>query len=563
MEYIIAIILLVIAFLITGFIVKKKYFKEVDRLEAWKIELLNRPVLDELARIKRLKMSGQAEELFEKWRQTWDSIVTADLPDVEDMLFDAEEYIEKYRFSKAKSILHKIESILKETEGRIEKMVEELNDLIGSEEMNRTDIDLLSEQYKELKKSILAHRHVYCKAANAIEKKLNEMETLFANFEEETENGNYFQAREHVLTLREKIQALQEKMDVIPHLLNECLHKIPIQLKEISDGTAEMKSQGYFLEHIGIEKELSRMEKQLEAYVNFIENLETEEVSKGIEDMNESINLLFDLLENEVKARSFVKEYSHRTKEKLLNLVKENKRLKEETNVVLLSYQLKEEELNIQRQIEKKLDSIRSSLEILDLDNGNISTAYSSIQEKLTNIINDLEKVEEEQKEYAQMLAALRKDELAARDRIQVLKQKVNEIKIQVQRSNIPGIPSEAEMLFFETSEKIMDVFQQLELKPLNMHGVQRALLAAEEKVTQLHDSMNEMIENVYLIEKIIQYGNRYRRTNPTLHEKLLSAEEAFRRYDYQLALEEAASAVEEVESGALKKIEDWINGHK
>jgi len=561
MEYIIAIILIVIAFMITGFIVKKKYFKEVDRLEAWKIELLNRPVLDELARIKRLKMTGQAEELFERWRQTWDSIVTADLPDVEEMLFDAEDYIEKYRFSKAKSILNKIENILKTTENRIEEMVQELNDLIGSEEMNRSDIELLSEQYKELKKSILAHRHAYGKAANAIEKKLEEMEQLFHQFEEETEQGNYFQAREFVLSIREKVQTLQLQMDMIPQLLNECLHKIPVQIKELKEGTNEMKEQGYFLDHIGIEKEITRMENQLKTYISFIENAETDEVSKGIEDMNESIDLLFDLLENEVKAKTYVQKYSQMTKEKLITLEQETKQLKEETNIVLLSYQLKEEEINIQRQIEKKLDSINKSLEVLEINNGKTSTAYSSVQEKLSHIVQELENIEKEQKDYSQLLTALRKDELAAREYIKELKKKVSEIKIHVQRSNIPGIPNEAEMLFFETNEKIMEVFQQLELKPLNMHAVQSALLAAEEKVNHLHNFITEMIENVDLIEKIIQYGNRYRRSHPSLHQRLLQAEEAFRRYDYTTALEEAASAVEEVESGALKRIEEIING--
>ena len=68
------------------------------------------------------------------------------------------------------------------------------------------------------------------------------------------------------------------------------------------------------------------------------------------------------------------------------------------------------------------------------------------------------------------------------------------------------------------------------------------------------------MIENVYFIERIIQYGNRYRRGNPDLHEKLTKAEMAFRSFDYNLALELAAQAVEQVEPGAIKKIEELIN---
>lgn len=64
-----------------------------------------RPVLDEMSKVKQLNMTGQTEELFERWRQEWDELVTSKLPGIEDYLFDAEEYIDKYRFKKAKESL--------------------------------------------------------------------------------------------------------------------------------------------------------------------------------------------------------------------------------------------------------------------------------------------------------------------------------------------------------------------------------------------------------------------------------------------------------------------------
>ncbi|MDF2791644.1 MAG: septation ring formation regulator EzrA, partial [Neobacillus sp.] len=34
----------------------------MDRLEAWKIDLFNRPILDEMSKVKQLNMTGQTEE---------------------------------------------------------------------------------------------------------------------------------------------------------------------------------------------------------------------------------------------------------------------------------------------------------------------------------------------------------------------------------------------------------------------------------------------------------------------------------------------------------------------
>ena len=89
-------------FIIWGYFFKKKYFKEIDRLEKWKLDIMNRPILDELSKVKQLKMNGETEEMFEHWRSEWDAIITVHMPDVEEFLFDAEEYVDKYRFKKSK-----------------------------------------------------------------------------------------------------------------------------------------------------------------------------------------------------------------------------------------------------------------------------------------------------------------------------------------------------------------------------------------------------------------------------------------------------------------------------
>lgn len=106
----------------------------MDRLETWKIDLFNRPVLDEMSKVKQLNMTGQTEELFERWRTQWDDVVTMKLPNLEEMLFDAEEYIDRYRFKKAKTIQLEISRNLQETEDQIKKILEELHELVGSEE---------------------------------------------------------------------------------------------------------------------------------------------------------------------------------------------------------------------------------------------------------------------------------------------------------------------------------------------------------------------------------------------------------------------------------------------
>ncbi len=126
-------------------------------------------------------------------------------------------------------------------------------------------------------------------------------------------------------------------------------------------------------------------------------------------------------------------------------------------------------------------------------------------------------------------------------------------------KANIPGIPEEMDARLDEAAEHIYVVMQSLQEVPLNMGTVHNNLNAATLCVEDVHSKAHELIENVMLIERIIQYGNRHRATNPKLNARLKEAEEAFHQFRYTKALEEAGTAVEEMEPGALKRIQEIV----
>ena len=55
----------------------------------------------------------------------------------------------------------------------------------------------------------------------------------------------------------------------------------------------------------------------------------------------------------------------------------------------------------------------------------------------------------------------------------------------------------------------------------------------------------------------LLSKPNRYRSSNAELASSLDESEKLFRNSEYELALETAAAAIESVEPGALKKIEE------
>jgi septation ring formation regulator len=556
MEYIIGTIVLILALIIIGYISKKKSYKEIDRLEQWKIDIMNRPVLDEMSKVKQLNMTGQTEVLFERWRAEWDEIVTIDLPDVEEYLFDAEEYIDKYRFKRAKDVQNRIDQKLSKTEAKINKILSELNELVGSEEKNRQEINDLKEAYREARKNLLAHRYSFGKAESQLENLLDEVVQQFDIYEEKTENGNYLEAREEVLMLKGKLDGIVFKMQYIPQLLVDCQSVLPNQISELREGYKEMVLEGYALDHINLLKETEQLETDLEVCMELIEKAEIDEVQETVIRVKESIDLLYDALEKEVHSKASIMKNIGPAANMLEQSHEENDSLKEETKIVQQTYHLNEKELDQSRQMEMRLSDLTDRYHALKYKLEQNTIASSVLDEELVDIKDQLEAIQVEQAAYKEKLQMLRKDEMAAREKIADIRKRMNESIRQVAKSNVPGLPEEYTYLVSDAKEAIGNVVLQLEQKPLDMHAVQKYLELTVLTVDKLIQSTSDLVENVMLAERVIQYGNRYRSRFTSVAAGLKNAEQEFRNYHYKEALELAAAAIEEVEPGALKKIE-------
>jgi septation ring formation regulator len=556
MEYIIGGIAILMILFFIGYFMKRKLFSEVDRYESWKIDIMNRPVLDEMSKVKQLNMTGQTEELFERWRQEWDELVTSKLPGIEDYLFDAEEYIDKYRFKKAKESLATIEQKLTETEDKIKKILHELNELVGSEEKNREEIDGLKEKYRESKKNLLSHRHNFGKAEASLEALLVEIHAKFQEFDDKTENGNYLEARETVLTIQAMLEQIILKMDSIPGLLHDCQSSIPGQVNDIKEGVKEMAAQGYLLNHLNAEAEIESIANELTEYISSLENGEIEIAEQGIQGLKERVENLFDLLEVEVMAKQYINQTEPEAKELLIRAITESKTLKEETKQIQESYHLSDKELSAQINAETQLKRLIKRFELIDHRITENDTAQSLIKVELEEAKLQLDSLVEEQKALMEKLNALRKDEIAAREKVKELSKKIGELIRIISKSNMPGLSQEFKYLLDDANESINQVIDKLEQKPLDIPAVHQYLEIAVLTVNKLEASTEEIVETVMLAENVIQYGNRYRSRYPSVDRGLREAEEYFRNYDYRQALEQAATSIEEVEPGALKKIE-------
>ncbi len=186
-------------------------------------------------------------------------------------------------------------------------------------------------------------------------------------------------------------------------------------------------------------------------------------------------------------------------------------------------------------------------------------TAHSILKEELEQLVAQIKMMKEEHEQFRDMLQTLRKDELIAREKLSDMKKKLSEAIRLVKKSRLPGLPEAYKLQLDEAKNLLMRVTLRLDEKPLNMEAVNQALDEAAVFVQRVYERTTEMIEQAELVEKVIQYGNRYRRRYSSVKEGLEEAELSFRNYDYELALEQAVATVEKVEPGALQRIQQLL----
>lgn len=556
MEYIIIAVIILLALLIIGMVFRKKHNAEIERLEQLKLQLKKKPIMEELTKVKQLNLNGQTEEMFERWRNKWTEIMDVDIPKIDATLYDAEESIKRFNFPKASKLEKQAEVKIDDADQQIAVIFAELDELIGSEEKNRSEMDLIQDKYVRARKNLLAHKSSYGAAAEPLEKRLESFVQRFEEYDQLTDEGNYLRAREMVINLSADSAQAFMLVDDIPMMLTEIDDKIPEDLVQLRLGKQEMEEQSYYLNHLGLTEKIEEIEQELAVLKKQLETLEVSDSKSRVDEIKDRIDAMYELLEKEVAAKHYVDQHLMDTERHLQVVARDTQELEEESRYVQHSYKITDQEAAIPKTCLEKVEQLAKRFELLSTRLEEDQSAYSSLQDELMHIREDLSIVDSTQMDFTDALKNLRVEENKARIHVEELRRRLQETDRMLHKANIPGIPKDMDVRLEEAEEHLFVAMRALREVPLNMKLVDNYMEQAETSITDVELKAKEMVENVLLVERIIQYGNRYRKTNPQLHAHLLEAEESFRHMRYTKALEEAATAVENFEPGSMKRIE-------
>lgn len=552
---------IIIALVVVGimFYLRSSKRQVVEQTEERKIEVEKLTLDDRLSELDELNLKGETQQEHDRLKRESLNNINENLSPVEEKIHNAEENFDKFKFSAAQSELDDANTLMDRYESQHSKLSEEVDNILSLHK----DSDRLYEEsknnYREMKRDVLANRHQFGEAADPLEKEIESFEPELIKYTELKEDGNYRQAHEHIATLNEDMNYLKKDMEEIPELIREAQKELPGQFQDLKYGCRDLKVEGYDLDHVKIDSTLQTLKTELSFVEPMISRLEFEEANNKLIGINDQLDEMYDLIEHEVKAKNKVDETKEVITSDLFKAKDMNYTLQTEIEYVRENYYINETDIQNVRQFENEIQNLIAVYDDILREMAKSAVRYSEVQDNLAYIEDHVQVINEKQEKLQNHLIQLREDEAEAKDNILRVQSKKEEVYRRLLASNLTSVPERFIIMKNEIDHEVREINSQFSERPINVKHLKDKVTKVVLHMNNFENEATDVLVNAVLAEKLIQYGNRYRKDDSSIDKSLNEAERLFKNNRYKRAIEIAEQALDSVDPGISQRIEDEV----
>lgn len=556
---VLVIVIIAAVLYLIGYFMRKKNQEQLDELEVRKEALFDLPVFEEIDDIKKMHLVGQSQNSFREWNQRWVELSTRSFAELESQIYEVENQNEIFRFMKAKKAVVEANETMTEMEAEVEVIRNGLKELRESEERNSLEVQKALDVYEELSKSLKDDKASFGPAYSEIQKQLRNVEIEFTQFVTLNTSGDPIEAREVLEDAERYTYELEDLMKRIPPMYEELNETFPDQLKEIEEGYNQLLADDYVFPEQNFAEEIQHAKKRVENSMADLEKTEIAAVEVANRDTATAIDALYEVMEREIEAKKYVVTNQKIIDDYISHSLKNNRQLMIELDHVSQSYTLNNNELGRSRGFQTEIEEIIRRQKDLEPRMKEHTVPYSEIQAFYKECYKILDDIENQQLEIDASLKELRKGEKVAQEKVDEYEFRLRSIKRYVEKQRLPGLSADYLEFFYVATDRIEDLSRALNKMRINMDEINRLCDLCEDDLELLDKKTKDLVNAAALTEQMMQYANRYRHTHENIRAALDKSMYLFStEFRYQDALDEIGTALEAVEPGAFKRIEDF-----
>ena len=552
---VVAIILIVLVLVMYDKHNKKKYNGILRELERNKNLIISGSILTELNKLSSLINNKDLEKKYKIWQSRYKKIKDEDIPQLDDKLNELEATFKTRKFKEINEAIAKLELELYYVKSKSEFLLRDIKEITLSESKNREIITVLKKDYREI--YLKYHHNIddYELIKKAIELQFENVDKLFASFELTMDNNAYGEAPKIVKALDDAIGNLKVVIDDAPGVILLGKTLIPDKIKDITKITKKMTSEGYNLDYLNIDYNITEAEKKI---ADIFDRLNVLNLTDSILELNAIVNYFDELygeFDKEIESKKEYEENSRKLGVKCKKLLAIIKNLSMKIEDIKYSFDLSDEEVKGIDELNLNIKSIQSDYEVLVENYRNRSFSYSKLNEELSTLSMRLVKEEDKLELTLRNLSGLKEDENRAREQLTEINEILAKSKNVISSYKLPVIPKEYYTEASEAGDAIGVMVKELNKKPISIKVLNIRVDTARDLVLKLYKTTTDAVRLASLAENTLVYGNRYRAISEKINNGLSRAESEFYKGNYKASLELAINAIAEADPDIHKKI--------
>lgn len=558
---VLAIIFIILIIVGVLFYMRSNKSQMIEKAEKRKHKVEQLPYDESLSQLTEFNLTGETKSTYDRLKQSSLDSKNQYLLPVEEKIHDAEGLLDKFKFSQAQTEVDEAHEMMDQYEANYNELTTQVEEIIGLHKQSDHLYNECKTDYREMKRDVLANRHQFGEAASPLEQEIESFVPEMETYETLKSEGNFNQAHDHIKTLNDDMNYLKTDMDEIPDLIKEAQKELPGQFQDIKYGCRDLKVEGYDLDHVKIDSTLQTLKTELSFVEPMISRLELDEANEKLNSINDRLDEMYELIELEVKAKNDVEETKEVITDNLFRAKEMNYTLQTEIEYVRENYYINESDVQNVRQFENEIQNMISVYDEILREMAKSAVRYSEVQDNLKYIEEHVAVINEKQEKLQNHLIQLREDEAEAEENILRVQSKKEEVYRKLLASNLPSVPERFIIMKNEIDYEVREVNKKFSVRPIHVKQLKDKVSKVVLQMNKFDDEATDVLVNAVYAEKLIEYGNRYRKDSSNIDKSLNEAERLFKNNRYKRSIEISEQALESVEPGITKQIESKVIG--
>ena len=551
---ILAIILVVVVLVLINKHNKKKLQGILTNLELDKNLIISANILTELNKVGSLINNKNLEIKYNNWKERYKQIKEVDMPSLENKLNDLEALIRDKKYKDFVKDSSKLELEIYYIKSKSDFLLDEIREITLSESKNREIVTKLKKDYRDIYLKYNNSPSDYEGINNTIELQFENIDKLFNAFELAMENNDYSEASKIVKALTDNIGNIGIIIDEASSIILMGKKLIPDKIEDVKKIYDRMIKEGYLLDYLNIDYNISEAEKKLADIFDRLKVLNVNDSIIELKTILDYFDGLYGDFDKEVEAKKNYDSLSRKIAIKNKKLSAIIKNIISKIEDIKFSYDLLDEDVKVIDDLNLTIKGLQNDYDIIIENFRNKSFSYSQLYKELELINNRVSVTEEKVEQTVKFLSSLKDDEIRAREQLDEIKNILESSKEKMESFKLPIIPKDYYVELSEANDALDNMIDELNKKPISIRVLNLRVDTARDLVLKLHKNTSETITNASLAESTIVYSNRFRYNNK-INNALNRAEDYFYEGRYSEALELAIKAVSDVNPNIYNEV--------